>query len=79
MLLLKVFKCWLESYYLFKRKGSEKCPWSEGLHDHVQIDLESVENIVEGSKKIVEKLNGDPLHALVNNAGISPKEIRIKD
>ena len=42
-------------------------------HDHVQIDLESVENIVEGSKKIVEKLNGDPLHALVNNAGISPK------
>ena len=56
-----------------REKVPEKCPWSEGLHDHVQIDLESVENIVEGSKKIVEKLNGDPLHALVNNAGISPK------
>ena len=56
-----------------REKVPEKCPWSEGLHDHVQIDLESVENIVEGSKKIVEKLNGAPLHALVNNAGISPK------
>ena len=38
-----------------REKVPEKCPWSEGLHDHVQIDLESVENIVEGSKKIVEK------------------------
>ena len=40
-----------------REKVPEKCPWSEGLHDHVQIDLESVENIAEGSKKIVPKGN----------------------
>ena len=66
MLLLKGFQVLAGGLLLVQEeKVPEKCPWSEGLHDHVQIDLESVENIVEGSKKIVEKLNGDPLHALV--------------
>lgn len=51
----------------------ENCPWSDGIHDHVQIDLSSTDDIDKGSKDIIKKLDGNPLHALVNNAGISPK------
>ena len=51
----------------------ENCPWSDGMHDHVQIDLSSMDDIDKGSKDIIKKLDGNPLHALVNNAGISPK------
>ena len=51
----------------------ENCPWSDGMHDHVQIDLSSMDDISRGSDDIIKKLDGNPLHALVNNAGISPK------
>ena len=56
-----------------RQEVPENCPWSAGLHDHVQIDLSSMDDILEGARKIIEKLDGNPLHALVNNAGISPK------
>jgi NAD(P)-dependent dehydrogenase (short-subunit alcohol dehydrogenase family) len=39
----------------------------------VQIDLSDPTQTIEAIEVIKEKLNGDPLHALVNNAGISPK------
>lgn len=51
----------------------ENCPWEAGPEDHLQIDLASAEDVVRGSAELLDRLNGKPLHALVNNAGISPK------
>ena len=44
-----------------------------GPEDHVQIDLGDPEDRVRGVEEIRKRLGGGPLHALVNNAGISPK------
>lgn len=55
---------------------SEKCPWPSGPEDHIQVDLSDPENlgvaVAEMRKRLEE--NGGKLHALVNNAGISPKD-----
>lgn len=52
---------------------SEHCPWDGGEENHIQLDLADIDALREGIKMIREKLDGVPLHALVNNAGISPK------
>lgn len=52
---------------------SEHCPWEAGPEDHVQIDLGDPIARREGIAEIKKRLGGGPLHALVNNAGISPK------
>ncbi len=54
---------------------SDKCPWPSGADDHVQIDLGDPEDTMRGIAEIRERLRveGGKLHALVNNAGISPK------
>lgn len=49
------------------------CPWDAGEENHLQIDLASPAEIESGAQELIEKLDGAPLHALVNNAGISPK------
>jgi NAD(P)-dependent dehydrogenase (short-subunit alcohol dehydrogenase family) len=51
----------------------EDCPWEAGPEDHVVIDLADVENVSAGIREVRKRLAGGPLHALVNNAGISPK------
>ena len=51
----------------------EGCPWESGPDDHVQIDLSDPVDRERGVEDIRKRLNGRPLHALVNNAGISPK------
>ena len=51
---------------------SEECPWESGRDNHVVIDLSDPSGTMEAVESIREKLDG-PLHALVNNAGISPK------
>ncbi len=51
----------------------EDCPWDAGEEDHIQIDLSDPDDIRRGIKVMRERLNGAPLNALVNNAGISPK------
>lgn len=51
----------------------EDCPWEAGPEDHIQIDLSDQENTLKGIAEMKERLNGAPLNALVNNAGISPK------
>ena len=57
------------------RKGvPENCPWAAGIENHVQVDLGSMKDIEQASKVIIDKLGNGPLHALVNNAGISPKD-----
>src|SRR5690349_10927256 len=53
----------------------ENCPWEMGPEDHLQVDLSSPEDTrraIEETKRRLEPENSC-LHALVNNAGISPK------
>ena len=50
----------------------EECPWGGGGEDHIQVDLADPNKTIEAIELIRSKLNGK-LHALVNNAGISPK------
>ncbi len=54
---------------------SDKCPWPSGADDHVQINLEDPEDTMRGIAEVKRRLEveGGKLHALVNNAGISPK------
>ncbi|MFZ5709024.1 MAG: SDR family NAD(P)-dependent oxidoreductase [Pseudomonadota bacterium] len=49
-----------------------RCPWPGGEENHIQIDLASPDATMAAIAGIREKLDGT-LHALVNNAGISPK------
>ena len=51
----------------------EGCPWEAGPEDHVQIDLSDPEKLQAGIEDMRKRLAGGALHALVNNAGISPK------
>jgi len=49
-----------------------RCPWPGGEDNHIQIDLADPNKTIDVIEKLRGKLNGE-LHALVNNAGISPK------
>ncbi len=51
----------------------EDCPWEAGPEDHIQIDLADRDDLAHGIAEMRARLSGAPLHALVNNAGISPK------
>ena len=50
----------------------ENCPWEAGPEDHIQVDLASPDNTVQAIAETKRRLDGE-LHALVNNAAISPK------
>lgn len=50
-----------------------RCPWEEGPDDHVQVDLADHRALALAIVDIKNRLGGRPLHALINNAGISPK------
>jgi NAD(P)-dependent dehydrogenase (short-subunit alcohol dehydrogenase family) len=52
---------------------SEKCPWSHGKENHLRMDLAELDQIEHGLMELKRRLPGGKLHALVNNAGISPK------
>jgi NAD(P)-dependent dehydrogenase (short-subunit alcohol dehydrogenase family) len=51
----------------------EECPWEAGPEDHIQVDLADPANTVAAIAEIKNRLEGGQLHALVNNAAISPK------
>jgi NAD(P)-dependent dehydrogenase (short-subunit alcohol dehydrogenase family) len=51
----------------------EDCPWEAGPEDHLQIDLGDGDTLDERVSRLQAMLDGGPLHALVNNAGISIK------
>ena len=51
----------------------EECPWGAGPEDHVQVDLADPEDTARAIEEIRERLDAGELHALVNNAAISPK------
>ncbi|BDA86957.1 oxidoreductase [Aureimonas sp. SA4125] len=54
---------------------AEDCPWPAGPEDHIQVDLSDPEDVGFAISEIRRRLeaNGSSLHALVNNAAISPK------
>jgi len=51
------------------------CPWPAGPDDHIKVDLADQEDVGIAISEIRHRLeaHGGKLHALVNNAGISPK------
>jgi NAD(P)-dependent dehydrogenase (short-subunit alcohol dehydrogenase family) len=51
----------------------EQCPWGAGPEDHIQVDLSDHTDTARAIAEIRERLAGGELHALVNNAAISPK------
>jgi NAD(P)-dependent dehydrogenase (short-subunit alcohol dehydrogenase family) len=51
----------------------ENCPWEAGPEDHIQIDLSDLDSTTSAIAEIKNRLEGGELHALVNNAAISPK------
>jgi NAD(P)-dependent dehydrogenase (short-subunit alcohol dehydrogenase family) len=51
----------------------EVCPWDAGPEDHIQVDLADHDDTTRAIAEIKERLDGGLLHALVNNAAISPK------
>jgi len=53
----------------------ENCPWEMGPEDHLQVDLASPDDTLRAVEETKERLEPEGvLHALVNNAGISPKD-----
>ena len=54
---------------------AEDCPWPAGPEDHIKVDLSDQEDVGSAVAEIRHRLEttGGKLHALVNNAGISPK------
>lgn len=50
-----------------------QCPRNE-RHAHITIDLAETDRLPEAVERLHELLDGRPLHALINNAGYSPKQ-----
>jgi NAD(P)-dependent dehydrogenase (short-subunit alcohol dehydrogenase family) len=51
----------------------ENCPWEAGPEDHIQVDLADPRDTERAIDEIKRRLTHNELHALVNNAAISPK------
>ena len=51
----------------------ENCPWEAGPEDHIQVDLADQHDTLAAIAEIKRRLEHGELHALVNNAAISPK------
>src|ERR1700744_4893651 len=51
----------------------ENCPWAAGPEDHIQVDLADFDDTRRAVAEIRTRLTDGKLHALVNNAAISPK------
>ena len=51
----------------------ENCPWEMGPEDHIQVDLADPQGTLSAIAVIKQRLEHGELHALVNNAAISPK------
>jgi NAD(P)-dependent dehydrogenase (short-subunit alcohol dehydrogenase family) len=51
----------------------ENCPWAAGPEDHIQVDLSDPADTQRAVAEMQGRLTDGKLHALVNNAAISPK------
>ncbi|APG87001.1 SDR family NAD(P)-dependent oxidoreductase [Sinorhizobium americanum] len=52
---------------------SEDCAWPAARESHIQADLAQIDKIDDLTAEVRSRLPAGKLHALVNNAGISPK------
>ncbi len=52
----------------------EDCPWEAGPQDHIQVDLSEPNTTIGAVGEIKRRLTTGRLEALVNNAGVSPKD-----
>jgi NAD(P)-dependent dehydrogenase (short-subunit alcohol dehydrogenase family) len=54
---------------------ADDCPWPAGPEDHIKVDLADQEDVGIAVSEIRHRLEaqGGELHALINNAAISPK------
>lgn len=52
---------------------SEECAWPAARESHIQADLADIDRIDDLAEDVRRRLTNGELHALVNNAGISPK------
>ena len=52
---------------------SEECAWPSARESHIQADLADLTQVDRLAATVRERLPNGKLHALVNNAGISPK------
>ncbi|MGP8120750.1 MAG: SDR family NAD(P)-dependent oxidoreductase [Xanthobacteraceae bacterium] len=50
-----------------------RCPWDAGADNHVEVELGNHGAMPDAIGRIRALLAGAPLHALINNAAISPK------
>lgn len=50
-----------------------QCPWHAEKNTHVQLDLSDLDQILHTVEALRPLLGSSKLHALVNNAGVSPK------
>lgn len=50
-----------------------RCPWDAGTDNHVEIELGDHHAVPDAIAEIKQRLKGGALHALINNAAISPK------
>ena len=53
----------------------ENCPWAAGPEDHIQVDLADADDTARAGAEVKSRLKDGKLHALVNNAAISPKAV----
>jgi NAD(P)-dependent dehydrogenase (short-subunit alcohol dehydrogenase family) len=63
-----------EVFTLARTPFSNACPWAEGIIKHIEVDLGDEASIRRTVHVLEERLQGRGLKALVNNAGISPKD-----
>lgn len=52
---------------------SQDCAWPDARENHIQADLAEIDQIEKLAREVRSRLSHGKLHALVNNAGISPK------
>ncbi|MCF1504751.1 SDR family NAD(P)-dependent oxidoreductase [Afifella sp. H1R] len=62
-----------EVYTLSRTPFSRVCPWAEGYVRHIEVDLSDPKSIQYAIDQLRERVGEKGLTALVNNAGISPK------
>ncbi|GAB5343174.1 SDR family NAD(P)-dependent oxidoreductase [Pseudomonas fluorescens] len=56
-----------------RQSWATECPWADGQENHIHLDLEDIGSIEASIDLIKEKLGDGKLHAIVDNAGMSPK------
>ncbi|ADG19791.1 short-chain dehydrogenase/reductase SDR [Paraburkholderia atlantica] len=62
-----------EVFTVSRQPFSEDCKWPAARESHIQADLADLNSVEEIADEVRRRLPHGKLHALVNNAGISPK------